>query len=114
MNTKINEAMQDRDYHHRKAIRLNSSFHWSKYRRLRNLVNREIKSANTNYNIASRATQSNSVYVSVRLFRKRGVRSAECGVRSAECGVRSAECGVRSAESKRKIKKKKKLSKKSK
>ena len=33
-----------------------------------------------------------------RLFRKRGVRSAECGVRSAECGVRSAECGVRSAE----------------
>ena len=33
------------------------------------------------------------------LFRKRGVRSAECGVRSAECGVRSAE-------SKKKFKKK--------
>ena len=49
MNTKINEAMQDRDYHQRKAIRLNSSFHWTKYRRLRNLVNREIKSAKTNY-----------------------------------------------------------------
>ena len=25
----------------------------------------------------------------IGLFRKRGVRSAECGVRSAECGVRS-------------------------
>ena len=49
MNNKINESIQDRDYHHRKAIRLNSSFHWTKYRRLRNLVNSEIKSAKTNY-----------------------------------------------------------------
>ena len=49
MNTKINEAMQDRDYHHRKVIRLNSSLHWIKYRRPRNLVDREIKSAKTNY-----------------------------------------------------------------
>ena len=31
MNTKINEAMQDRDYHHRKAIKLSSPFHWTKY-----------------------------------------------------------------------------------
>ena len=63
MNTKINEVMRDRDYHHRKAIRsyqpyqprrsfitfLNSSFHWAQYRRLRNLANREIKSAKSNY-----------------------------------------------------------------
>ena len=49
MNTKINEVMRDRDYHHRKAIRSNSSFHWAQYRRLRNLANREIKSAKSNY-----------------------------------------------------------------
>ena len=41
--------------------------------------------------VATRATTSVD---HLRLFRKRGVRSAECGVRSAECGVRSAECGV--------------------
>ena len=51
----------------------------------------------------SGVTRENRVFSLVyaqlfRLFRKRGVRSAECGVRSAECGVRSAECGVRSAE----------------
>ena len=49
MNTKINETMQDRDYHHRKAIKSNSSFHWTEYRRLRNLVNRKIKSAKSSY-----------------------------------------------------------------
>ena len=48
MDTKINEAMQDRDHYHRKAIKSNLYFYWSKYRRLRNLVNREIKSANSN------------------------------------------------------------------
>ena len=49
MNTKINEMMRDRDYHHRKAIKSNYSFHWAQYRRLRNLANREIKSAKSNY-----------------------------------------------------------------
>ena len=49
MNTKINEVMRDRDYHHRKAIRSNSSFHWAQYRRLKNLANRDIKSAKSNY-----------------------------------------------------------------
>ena len=49
MSTKINETMQDRDYHHRKAIKSISHFHWSEYRMLRNLVNRELKCAKSSY-----------------------------------------------------------------
>ena len=49
VNTKIREMMQDRDYYHRKAVRSNSTHHWPEYRRLRNLVYREIKAAKSNY-----------------------------------------------------------------
>ena len=42
-------TMQDHDYHRRKAIKSNSHFHWSEYRRLRNFVNREILYAKTSY-----------------------------------------------------------------
>ena len=79
MNTKINEAMQDRDYHHCKAIRLNSSFHWTKYRRLRNLVNREIKSAKTNYYcdlIKEAKGDSNKLWTAVNEASSRTVKSS--------------------------------------
>ena len=49
MNNKINKAMKDRDFHHRKAVKTNSVFHWSNYRRLRNDVNIEVKSAKSKY-----------------------------------------------------------------
>ena len=49
VNTKIREMMQDRDYYHRKAVRSNLTHHWPEYRRLRNLVYREIKAAKSNY-----------------------------------------------------------------
>ena len=40
MNDKIRVAMRDRDYHHRKAVKSNSSYHWEMYRKLRNSVNK--------------------------------------------------------------------------
>ena len=49
MNNKINELMKDCDFHHRKAVKTNSDHHWTKYRSLRNLVNREINSAKSHY-----------------------------------------------------------------
>ena len=49
MNNKINEAINDRDFRHRKAVKTNSTYHWTKYRRLRNLVNRKIKSAESEF-----------------------------------------------------------------
>ena len=50
MNSKLSEAMRDRDHHHhRKAIKSNSTYHWGMYKRLRNFVNREIKSAKSKY-----------------------------------------------------------------
>lgn len=41
--------IRDRDYHHRMAIKSSSAYHWQTYKRLRNLVNREDKSAESNY-----------------------------------------------------------------
>jgi hypothetical protein len=31
MNSKISEAMQDCDYHHRKAVKSNKTYHWNIY-----------------------------------------------------------------------------------
>ncbi|CAH3020712.1 unnamed protein product, partial [Porites evermanni] len=41
--------MKDRDFHHRKAVKTNSAFHWARYRKLRNRVNREVKAAKSKY-----------------------------------------------------------------
>ena len=41
--------IRDRDYHHRKAIKSNSAHHWQLYKKLRNLVNREVKLAKSKY-----------------------------------------------------------------
>ena len=49
MNNKIAEAMRDRNYHLRKAQKTNSTYHWRMYRKLRNFVNREIKSSKSNH-----------------------------------------------------------------
>ena len=49
INNKINELMKDRDFHHRRAVKTNSVHHWARYRSLKNLVNREIKSAKSKY-----------------------------------------------------------------
>ena len=49
LNDKISEVMKDRDFHHRKAVKTNSAFHWARYRKLRNRVNREVKAAKSKY-----------------------------------------------------------------
>ena len=48
---KISEAMRDRDYHHRKAVKAGSPYHWRMFRKLRNFVNEEIKRSKSNYYI---------------------------------------------------------------
>ena len=49
LNDTISEVMKDRDFHHRKAVKTNSAFHWARYRKLRNRVNREVKAAKSKY-----------------------------------------------------------------
>ena len=49
MNRKISESMRDRDWYHRKARKSNSEEHWNTYRKLRNKVNRLVKSAKSKY-----------------------------------------------------------------
>ena len=49
MNSKISESMRERDWSHRKARKSNSVRHWNTYRKLRNKINRLVKSAKTKY-----------------------------------------------------------------
>ena len=41
--------MQDRDYHHRKAIRSNSSYHWQMFKKLRKRSNNKFKLLKSRY-----------------------------------------------------------------
>ena len=51
INDKLVEAMRDRDYHHRKAIKTASCYHWRMYKKLRNFVTRETKASKSLYYI---------------------------------------------------------------
>ena len=41
----LSQSMRDRDYHHRKAIKSQSTHHWSMYNKLKSYVNKEVKKA---------------------------------------------------------------------
>ncbi len=45
----LRNAMQDRDYHHRKAVKSNSSFHWMMYKKIKCYVNTNVKKCKAEY-----------------------------------------------------------------
>ena len=49
MTAELSQAMQDRDYHLKKAQKTKSAHHWSSYRKLRCLVNRKVCECKSNY-----------------------------------------------------------------
>ena len=49
VTSKLSEIRRDRDYHHKKARKSNSKYHWGMYRKLRNLANREDKRLKSEY-----------------------------------------------------------------
>ena len=49
MTAELSQAMQDRDYHLKKAQKTKSAHHWSPYRKLRSLVNRKVRECKSNY-----------------------------------------------------------------
>ena len=49
MTAELSQAMQDRDYHLKKAQKTKSAHHWSSYRKLRCLVNRKVRDGKSNY-----------------------------------------------------------------
>ena len=49
MNAQLSEAMHKRDHYHRKALKTKSGNHWSRYKKLRNYVNREIRRCKSEY-----------------------------------------------------------------
>ena len=49
MTAELSQAMQDRDYHLKKAQKIQSQHHWSCYRKLRCLVNKEVRECKSKY-----------------------------------------------------------------
>ena len=49
VTSKLSEIRRDRDYHHKKARKSNSKYHWGMFRKLRNLANREDKRLKSEY-----------------------------------------------------------------
>lgn len=49
MNTKLREAMRDRDYYHRRATKTSRAGDWEKYRKLKSFVAREVKRNKSEY-----------------------------------------------------------------
>ena len=49
LTTDLSNAMQDRDYHHRKAVKSNSPFHWMMYKKIKSYVNTNVKKCKAEY-----------------------------------------------------------------
>ena len=43
MTSDLKNAMRDWDFHHAKAIKTNSKYHWDMFRKMKNFVNKEVK-----------------------------------------------------------------------
>ena len=49
LTAKLKDAMRDRDYHHRKAIKSNSEFHWNMYKKLKCFVTKQVKKSKADF-----------------------------------------------------------------
>lgn len=49
MTSALSKAMQDRDRHHRKAVKSNNHDHWKQCRKLKNYTNKDIKKSRREY-----------------------------------------------------------------
>ena len=49
MTSDLKNAMRDRDFHHAKAIKTNSKYHWDMFKKMKNFVNKEVKNCKAEY-----------------------------------------------------------------
>ena len=49
LTTDLSKAIQDRDYHHRKAVKSISPFHWMMYKNIKSYVNTNVKKCKDEY-----------------------------------------------------------------
>ena len=49
ITSELSNAMQDRDYHHRKAVKTNSPYHWKMYKEVKAYVNKTVKKCKAGY-----------------------------------------------------------------
>lgn len=47
----LSDAMRDRDFHHRKAVKTNSKFHWDQFKKIKNFTNNLVKKCKSDYYI---------------------------------------------------------------
>ena len=47
----LSDAMRNRDFHHRKAIKTNSKFHWDQFKKVKNFTNKLVKKCKSDYYI---------------------------------------------------------------
>ena len=49
MTSDLKNAMRDRDYHHKKAIKTNLKYHWEMFKKIKNFVNKQVKKCKADY-----------------------------------------------------------------
>ena len=49
MTSDLKNAMSDRDFHHAKAIKTNSKYHWDMFKKMKNFVHKEVKKCKAEY-----------------------------------------------------------------
>ena len=49
MTSELSQLMHDRDYHHTKAVKSNSKYHWTRYRKLKQVVKKRVKECKASY-----------------------------------------------------------------
>ena len=49
MTSDLKNAMHDWDFHHAKAIKTNSKYHWNTFKKMKNFVNKEVKKCKAEY-----------------------------------------------------------------
>ena len=49
MTSNLRNAMRDRDFHHAKAMKTNSKYHWKMYKKMKNFVNKEVTKCKAEY-----------------------------------------------------------------
>ena len=49
MTSELSQLMHDRNYHHTKAVKSNSKYHWARYRKLKQVVKKRVKECKASY-----------------------------------------------------------------
>ena len=75
LTAELKDAMRDRDYHHRKAIKSNSEFHWNMYKKLKCLFTKQVKKNKADYYLELIKTEIKAILVDIASLIYTGAQS---------------------------------------